>query len=176
MEMLKATPLYAYLEDRELQQLASAFVRQRVKAGKVLPESPFYIVLSGIVDVRQNDSSLCHKGAGSFFSRHAGEVDDDLEEASRSPPRKSSMMAKRLSIMGNRDRVRRTSRQEDNAPAAPSTEFRTINSCVLLVILPAKLTALKGSFPEMTRIIDTMSHANLERCASHAAPCHSCNV
>ena len=42
-ELLKQTPLYAYLGDEELPLVAEAFVRRRVGAGRPVPDSPLSI-------------------------------------------------------------------------------------------------------------------------------------
>ena len=76
LELLQQTPLYAYLDDKELEQLADAFVRKKIAKGKELPESPLYVLLSGEVEIIQNGKTLCKKHEGAFFSRRAGMLSD----------------------------------------------------------------------------------------------------
>ena len=52
-ELLRTTPLYAYLSDEELPVAADAFTHSRIASGKPLPDSPLYIVLSGEIEVLQ---------------------------------------------------------------------------------------------------------------------------
>lgn len=68
------TPLGAYLASKELGQLARILQPARFTAGKMLPESPFYIVVSGQIEVREGSEVLCTKSAGAFFTRRAGLV------------------------------------------------------------------------------------------------------
>ena len=76
LELLQQTPLYAYLDDKELEQLADAFVRKKIAKGKELPESPLYVLLSGEVEIIQNGKTLCKKHEGAFFSRSSGDIDE----------------------------------------------------------------------------------------------------
>ena len=72
LELLERSPFFVYLNDEELETLARAFVTRKVSAGTALPNSPFYFVLHGDVEVRHEGRTLVTKHAGSFFSRHAG--------------------------------------------------------------------------------------------------------
>jgi len=66
------SPLGAYLSQEELAALAKACTTARFTEGGKLPESPFYIVMSGQIEVREGDDVLCTKSAGAFFTRRAG--------------------------------------------------------------------------------------------------------
>lgn len=91
LRLLEATPFYAYLEASEMRLLAKAFVRRSFARGKALPDSPFYLMLRGEVEVRQGGSALCRKANGSFFSRRAGIVEiDENERRERARGRKSA--------------------------------------------------------------------------------------
>lgn len=68
------TPLGAYLTSPELMRLASACSMLRMAKDDLLPESPFYLVLEGavnVVDVASGDV-ICTRKQWSFFSRQAG--------------------------------------------------------------------------------------------------------
>lgn len=67
-----ASPLGAYLSEDELVALAKLCTSCSVKVGKALPESPFYIVIRGEVQVIEDDEVLCTKYPGAFFTRRAG--------------------------------------------------------------------------------------------------------
>ena len=58
------SPLGAYLDDAELDSLADLTLISRFAAGGSLPESPFYVVISGSVEVREDAQVLCTKQAG----------------------------------------------------------------------------------------------------------------
>lgn len=65
-----SSPLGAYLDRTELQRLAHACSIKRFAQGKHLPESPFYIVLSGLVAaVSSGGDDICTRTNGAFFSR-----------------------------------------------------------------------------------------------------------
>ena len=69
------SPLGAYLTPEELLELAKVCSGAKFRPGSSLPESPFYVVVSGQVEVRDpNGSVLCTKYPGSFFTRRAGLV------------------------------------------------------------------------------------------------------
>lgn len=207
VSLLQATPLYAYLDDAELNIIANAFVRQRVAKGLVLPESPFYILLSGEVAVVLDSQTLCHKAGGSFFSRSAGQVDENSDSPAAalsfmkqqgspdsSPKRggrnsvmrgvmgrkqssigtgtqRRSIAPKRMSIMANREKVRRTSQPIGVDDTPEPSEFVVVKPAVLLLILPEELEELRKTHPQIASVIQTMSHANLERCERVHAPC-----
>ena len=61
---------------RQLGELAKICSSAKVSVGKLLPESPFYVIISGQVEVREGTSNdvLCTKSAGAFFTRRAGLV------------------------------------------------------------------------------------------------------
>lgn len=70
-----ASPLGAYFSDAELTKLAQLCHIVRFRQGRQLPESPFYLVLDGIVAVLDATATteLTSRRAGSFFTRHAGQ-------------------------------------------------------------------------------------------------------
>jgi hypothetical protein len=69
------SPLGAYLSAEELLELAKVCESMSFRQGVALPESPFYVVISGQVEVRDpNGNVLCTKYPGSFFTRRAGLV------------------------------------------------------------------------------------------------------
>ena len=68
------TPLGAYLASKELGELAKILQLAKFGVGKPLPESPFYVVMSGQVEVREGSDVLCTKSPGAFFTRRAGLV------------------------------------------------------------------------------------------------------
>ena len=64
------SPLGAYLTPEELLERAKVCSGAKFRPGSSLPESPFYVVVSGQVEVRDpNGSVLCTKYPGSFFTR-----------------------------------------------------------------------------------------------------------
>ena len=69
------SPLGAYLNEKELQELARACAIRTFKEGDSLPESPFYIVLDGAVTVMEATTGdvVCTRGQWSFFTSLAGE-------------------------------------------------------------------------------------------------------
>ena len=171
IEMLQSTPLYAYLNDQEMSIVADAFVSTRVAAGKPLPNSPLYIVVSGEVEVRRQTMKLCTKRAGAFFSRTEGVVDvsdpmavrRSLMKGRNSIADPSGGVRKRMSIMMSREKVRRTSTSNaEESETVPTDVVATIAS-ELLLILDDRLASLKASDPEIAAVISTMSHANVER-------------
>lgn len=68
------TPLGAYLGDDELANLAKLCMVTSFRTGQILPESPFYCIVSGEVQVVEETEVLCTKYAGAFFTRRAGLV------------------------------------------------------------------------------------------------------
>lgn len=75
MTILEDTsPLGAYLNMEELERLASLCDISSFRPGQQLPESPFYCIFTGQVQVIEEDQVLCTKHPGSFFTRRAGLV------------------------------------------------------------------------------------------------------
>ena len=68
------SPLGAYLGADELLELAKLCVTSSFRPQSKLDESPFFIVMSGQVEVRDSSSGevLCTKYPGAFFTRRAG--------------------------------------------------------------------------------------------------------
>ena len=69
------SPLGAYLSEAEMLRLARACSIRRFAKGASLPDSPFYLVLDGVIRVldEQTGKVLCKRKQWSFFSRHAGQ-------------------------------------------------------------------------------------------------------
>eukprot|EP00966_Prymnesium_polylepis_P005027 115702-Prymnesium_polylepis.1 len=75
MRVLKeTTPFGAYLDEGELEHMATLCDISKFDANAELPESPFYCVMSGQVQVIENGEVLCTRFSGSFFTRRAGLV------------------------------------------------------------------------------------------------------
>ena len=75
MDILEdASPLGAYLSHEELERLASLCDVLAFKKDQELPESPFYCIYTGLVEVKDGDTVLCTKYPGAFFTRRAGLV------------------------------------------------------------------------------------------------------
>ena len=74
-DALKAlSPLGAYLDDVELNMVARSCSIVRFEPGRNLPESPFYLLLDGVVAVLSGGGDeLCTRRQGTFFTRHAGQ-------------------------------------------------------------------------------------------------------
>jgi CRP-like cAMP-binding protein len=73
--LAERSPLGAYLNPDELNQLAKICSIVRFKKGKpIQAESPFYLVVEGVVAVMDDDAvtELTSRRAGSFFTRMAG--------------------------------------------------------------------------------------------------------
>ena len=73
--LAERSPLGAYLNPDELNQLAKMCSIVRFKKGKpIQAESPFYLVVEGVVAVMDDDAvtELTSRRAGSFFTRMAG--------------------------------------------------------------------------------------------------------
>ena len=71
--LANATPLGAYLNEEELLKLARACSILRFRKGKPLRESPFYLLIEGVVSVVAVESGLELCSRTSFFTRHAGQ-------------------------------------------------------------------------------------------------------
>lgn len=72
-EMLtEHSPLGAYLNSEELERMAGLCTINTVAQGEVLPESPFYVIISGSAEVTEDGAILCTKHKGAFFTRRAG--------------------------------------------------------------------------------------------------------
>lgn len=93
------TPLGAYLSAKELSELAKILQTAKFAAGKPLPESPFYIVVTGQVEVREGSEVLCTKSSGSFFTRRAGLVAQQRHSISPSAARVTMPVDGRHSIV-----------------------------------------------------------------------------
>ena len=61
-----ASPLGVYLSKEELTALARLCTSCKVKPGKNLPESPFYIVIKGEVEVREAAERWHGRGMGEW--------------------------------------------------------------------------------------------------------------
>ena len=75
--LMTASPLGAYLTDEQVKRLASCCGVAKFGAdGTELFESPFYLVLEGVVSVQDvdTDTELCTRQKGSFFTRKAGQA------------------------------------------------------------------------------------------------------
>jgi len=69
------SPLGAYLNAEELERLASFCEVASIRVDHQLPESPFYCIYTGKVEVIDDAGSvLCTKYPGAFFTRRAGLV------------------------------------------------------------------------------------------------------
>jgi hypothetical protein len=86
----ETSPLGAYLSPEEIVALARACSTHAVRPGRVLPESAFYLVVSGQVEVREAASQqlLCTKQPNSFFTRF--ETREVTPAAAAAPGRWSS--------------------------------------------------------------------------------------
>jgi CRP-like cAMP-binding protein len=77
------SPFGAYLREKELLDLATACSISSVRSGKELDDSPFYVLISGCVAVKDVASGevLCVKHQGSFFTRRVGlgQISDDTD-------------------------------------------------------------------------------------------------
>ena len=70
-----ASPFGVYLSEVEVLSLAKLCTSSTIKPGKGLPESPFYVVIHGEVQVLSEErETLCTKYPGAFFTRRAGLV------------------------------------------------------------------------------------------------------
>ena len=77
---LENTPFNLYLEPAELREVAMVFMRVSVGVGNELPQSPFYYLLSGKVEIwasqkTEGDAPLAPltvRHAGAFFTWKAG--------------------------------------------------------------------------------------------------------
>ena len=179
LELLQQTPLYAYLDDKELEQLADAFVRKKIAKGKELPESPLYVLLSGEVEIIQNGKTLCKKHEGAFFSRSSGDIDEPeysvgkptlkdvgsrFSRASKRQSKRGSVGSapKRLSIMMNRAATRSLDTKK-NVPQPDTAELLTASPVELLLILPERLESIEENSPEIAAVIRTMSQDSVEK-------------
>ena len=77
LKILKSTPFLFYLDEADLELLASCFTVQHVRRNQTVPESPFYLLLRGELAVvsKKDNITLCTKQNGAFFSRRAGMVE-----------------------------------------------------------------------------------------------------
>jgi len=68
------SPFGAFFKEKELLDLARACSITSIRAGRELAESPFYVLISGVVTVKDTatDDILCKKHQGSFFTRRVG--------------------------------------------------------------------------------------------------------
>ena len=74
---LQSTPFFVYVQEEDFEMLANAFTVHRFAKGQLMPESPFYLVVRGELDVviKGTPDILCTKHPGAFFSRNAGVVE-----------------------------------------------------------------------------------------------------
>ena len=77
LQSLKSTPFFVYVQEEDFGMLARSFTAHRFSKGQVMPESPFYLVVRGELDIvlKGTPDILCTKHQGAFFSRNAGIVE-----------------------------------------------------------------------------------------------------
>ena len=77
LQSLKSTPFFVYVQEEDFAMLARSFTAHRFSKGQVMPESPFYLVVRGELDIvlKGTPEVLCTKHQGAFFSRNAGIVE-----------------------------------------------------------------------------------------------------
>lgn len=77
LQSLKSTPFFVYVQEEDFGMLARSFTAHRFSKGQVMPESPFYLVVRGELDIvlKGTPDILCIKHQGAFFSRNAGIVE-----------------------------------------------------------------------------------------------------
>ena len=77
LQSLKSTPFFVYVQEEDFAMLARSFTAHRFSKGQVMPESPFYLVVRGELDIvlKGTPDVLCTKHQGAFFSRNAGIVE-----------------------------------------------------------------------------------------------------
>uniref|UniRef100_A0A7S4F1E8 Cyclic nucleotide-binding domain-containing protein n=1 Tax=Chrysotila carterae TaxID=13221 RepID=A0A7S4F1E8_CHRCT len=130
--LAQCTPFGVYFDSAQLAKLAKLFARQRFIAGQDLPESPFYIVAAGEVEVisKFETGFLCVKQQGSFFSRHAGIVYGPANLRSSGNPRNTgNPRDRRNSFIGrvlNRGTAGTSSPAGTDADDASCTEIMSI--------------------------------------------------
>ena len=86
LQSLQSTPFFVYVQQEDFEMLAHSFTAHRFSKGQALPESPFYLVVRGELDIvlKGSPDILCTKHQGAFFSRNAGIVEVGLEPCVRS--------------------------------------------------------------------------------------------
>jgi len=68
---LTKTPFHAYLDPDDMKALTKCFAKKTFKKGEELPESPFYLLLEGEVQITTPQGHiLATKKPGSFFTRN----------------------------------------------------------------------------------------------------------
>jgi hypothetical protein len=165
LAIVSRSPFFVYLDDSELRVLVQAFEYRRIGVGKRLPDSPFYFVLQGAVEVRKDGITLVHKQTGSFFSRFAGVTDNIAKSAKPATSRFS--VARRMSnvarnsIMTSKDAARRVSKGERKGKEAP-TEIVATQPSELLLLSVTKLEALTQTSKPLASVVSTLGHDNLE--------------
>ena len=85
LQSLKSTPFFVYVQEEDFGMLARSFTAHRFSKGQVMPESPFYLVVRGELDIvlKGTPDILCIKHQGAFFSRNAGIVEVRLGRLDR---------------------------------------------------------------------------------------------
>ena len=74
LQSLQSTPFFLYVQEEDFNLLARSFTAHRFSKGQTMPESPFYLVVRGELDIVSKGTAdiLCTKHEGAFFGRNAG--------------------------------------------------------------------------------------------------------
>ena len=142
------SPFGVYLSEAEVTSLAKLCTSSSIKAGKGLPESPFYVVIQGEVQVLSEEGeTLCTKYPGAFFTRRAGLIS------------KSSIGAKAADLRKSIVKKGDDGKREDDAV---TTTVTCKASALVLVLAPSRLNDfLKTLSDESQEVVNAILRTNI---------------
>ena len=161
------SPLGAYLSASDMSELANICQISRFAVGKPLPESPFYVMITGNAEVRDESGVLCTKYPKSFFTRRAGLI----SKQNRISQGQGSFSSKRLSKLPEDSRssiVRAVSPTDDEPLEEVTTQIiGKMAGKVLWVNSETMISYLDKLEKESAEVINAITRNNIGSQLSH---------
>lgn len=150
---------------RQLGELAKICSSAKVSVGKLLPESPFYVIISGQVEVREIESNevLCTKYAGAFFTRRAGLVAQQQSRGTRRTATNSRNTSPSLDVDSRKSIVAEKIVDDEEAESTQLTNMVGKSSGKVLWVNTEKLLVFleNAASRESRDIINAITRTNI---------------